>query len=77
MVVRPGPPAPPLRSLRRPGRASGLMGPYLPRAVIAIQSPCGFRAASIRPDYFWYLDTPEYENGLPVLDMIVFRMELG
>jgi GNAT superfamily N-acetyltransferase len=44
---------------------------------IVFYQKCGFRADSIRPDYFWYLDTPEYENGLLVRDMIVFRMELG
>jgi hypothetical protein len=34
-------------------------------------------AASVRRDYFWYLHTPQYENGIQVRDMIVFSYEIS
>ncbi len=38
---------------------------------------CGFRMDSIRKDYFWYHQPPDYENGLQVRDLLVFRYELA
>ena len=37
---------------------------------------CGFRMDHIRKDYFWYHQPPDFENGLPVRDLLVFRYEL-
>lgn len=45
-------------------------------ANILFYQKCGFRIDSIRHDYFWYYDEPQYENGLPIRDMIVFRRDL-
>jgi ribosomal protein S18 acetylase RimI-like enzyme len=44
---------------------------------ILFYQKCGFRAESIRRDYFWYYDEPLTENGLPVRDMIVFSVQCG
>jgi N-acetylglutamate synthase-like GNAT family acetyltransferase len=38
---------------------------------------CGFRMDHIRKDYFWYHQPPDYENGLQVRDLLVFRYELA
>ena len=43
---------------------------------ILFYQKCGFRADSIRHDYFWYYHRARYENGLRVRDMIVFRYDL-
>jgi hypothetical protein len=32
---------------------------------------------SIRKDYFWYQQPPDYENGLKVQDLLVFRYDLA
>lgn len=44
---------------------------------IAFYQKCGFRMHAVRPDYFWYHDTPEVEFGIVLRDMIVFRMDLS
>lgn len=44
---------------------------------ILFYQKCGFRAAHVRPDYFWYYDEPRTEHGLTVRDMLVFRRELA
>lgn len=40
---------------------------------IAFYQKCGFRMDHIRKDYFWYLEEPVVENGIPIRDMLVFR----
>lgn len=42
---------------------------------ILFYQKCGFRVDSVRHEYFWYYDERQYENGLPVRDMIVFRAD--
>jgi GNAT superfamily N-acetyltransferase len=37
---------------------------------------CGFRMDHVRRDYFWYHQTPEFENGIRVRDMIVFNYNI-
>lgn len=44
---------------------------------IAFYQRCGFRMDRVRRDYFTYYPTPAYENGIEVLDLLVFRYELG
>ena len=44
---------------------------------IVFYQKCGFRMDSIRKDYFCYHQTPDYENGLRVRDMLVFRYDLA
>ncbi|MBL7252751.1 GNAT family N-acetyltransferase [Paractinoplanes lichenicola] len=39
---------------------------------IAFYQRCGFRMHSVKRDYFDYIDPPLTENGIPMLDMIVF-----
>lgn len=43
---------------------------------IVFYQKCGFRMDSVRRDYFSYLATPLYEQGILMRDMLVFRMEL-
>ena len=43
---------------------------------IVFYQKCGFRMDSVRKDYFWYHQPPEFENGLQVRDMLVFRYDL-
>lgn len=43
---------------------------------IAFYQRCGFRMHHVRQDYFTYYSTPVYENGIEVLDLLVFRHEL-
>lgn len=43
---------------------------------IAFYQKCGFRMDHVRHDYFSYFTQPVSENGIPVRDMIVFRMTL-
>ncbi len=43
---------------------------------IVFYQKCGFRMHEVRRDYFWYHKQPLFEDGLPVLDMIVFRYDL-
>lgn len=43
---------------------------------IAFYQRCGFRMHHVRPDYFTYYPAPVYENGIEVLDLLVFRYEL-
>lgn len=40
---------------------------------IAFYQKCGFRMFEIRRDFFDYIQPPVYENGIRLLDMIVFR----
>ncbi len=44
---------------------------------IAFYQKCGFRLDSVRRDYFDYLSSPAYENGIPIRDMLVLRIEIG
>jgi GNAT superfamily N-acetyltransferase len=44
---------------------------------ILFYQKCGFRMDSIRKDYFWYQQPPDYENGLKVQDLLVFRYDLA
>ena len=44
---------------------------------ILFYQKCGFRMDHIRKDYFWYHQPPDYENGLQVRDLLVFRYGLG
>ena len=44
---------------------------------IAFYQRCGFRMHHVRQDYFTYYAEPVYENGIEVLDLLVFRYELG
>ena len=46
-------------------------------ASIALYQQCGFRMDHIRRDYFAYVQPPISENGIPLRDMLVLRMELG
>jgi len=43
---------------------------------IAFYQRCGFRMDRVRRDYFTYYPTPVYENGIEVLDLLMFRYEL-
>ncbi|MBX3064276.1 MAG: GNAT family N-acetyltransferase [Anaerolineae bacterium] len=43
---------------------------------IAFYQKCGFRMDHIRRDYFSYLTQPVIEDGIPIRDMIVFRLAL-
>lgn len=38
---------------------------------------CGFRMDSIRKDYFSYFQTPVYEHGIILQDMVMLRHALG
>jgi ribosomal protein S18 acetylase RimI-like enzyme len=44
---------------------------------IAFYQKCGFRLDSVRRDYFAYLSSPVYENGIQIRDMLVLRYEIG
>ena len=44
---------------------------------ILFYQKCGFRMDHIRKDYFWYHQPPDYENGLQVRDLLVFRYGLA
>jgi len=43
---------------------------------ILFYQKCGFRMESIRKDYFSYFQTPIYEYGIRIQDMLVFRYDL-
>lgn len=43
---------------------------------IAFYQKCGFRMVAVRPDYFADLPQPACENGIRILDMLVFRRTL-
>ncbi|HEU4616857.1 MAG TPA: GNAT family N-acetyltransferase [Gammaproteobacteria bacterium] len=43
---------------------------------VAFYQKCGFRIDSVRPDYFAYLASPVYANGIRIRDMLVLRYEL-
>jgi GNAT superfamily N-acetyltransferase len=43
---------------------------------IVFYQRCGFRMDHVRRDYFWYHQTPEFENGIRVRDMIVFSYDI-
>jgi GNAT superfamily N-acetyltransferase len=62
---------------RRRGKKSLIVGTSSTSADnLLFYQKAGFRIDAVRHDYFWYYDPPLYENGLPVRDMIVFRMQL-
>jgi GNAT superfamily N-acetyltransferase len=44
---------------------------------IAFYQRCGFRMDHVRRDYFAYVQPPISENGIPLIDMIVFRRTLA
>jgi GNAT superfamily N-acetyltransferase len=44
---------------------------------IAFYQRCGFRMHHVRQDYFWYDRTGRVEHGIPVRDLLVFRLELA
>ena len=44
---------------------------------IVFYQKCGFRMEQVRKDYFWYHGEPEFEHGIRVRDMIVFRCDLA
>lgn len=44
---------------------------------IAFYQRVGFRMDHVRQDYFRYYREPVYENGIQILDMLVFRCELA
>jgi GNAT superfamily N-acetyltransferase len=44
---------------------------------IVFYQKCGFRMDSVRKDYFWYYQSPVYENGLRTRDLLVFRYDLA
>ncbi len=44
---------------------------------IAFYQRCGFRMDHVRRDYFTYVQPPISENGIPLIDMIVFRCTLA
>jgi GNAT superfamily N-acetyltransferase len=44
---------------------------------IVFYQKCGFRMDHVRPDYFWYYDEPRDENGIPVRDLLVFRLNVN
>lgn len=43
---------------------------------LAFYQRVGFRMDHVRQDYFRYYREPVYENGIQILDMLVFRCEL-
>ena len=44
--------------------------------TIKLYQKCGFRMDSIRRDYFAYIQPPISENGIPLRDMLVLRMDV-
>ena len=44
---------------------------------ILFYQKCGFRMHQVRKDYFWYQSEPEFEHGIRIRDMIVFRYDLA
>jgi len=44
--------------------------------TIAFYQKCGFRMDSVRKDFFNYLPTPIYEDGIQMRDMLVLRLSL-
>lgn len=44
---------------------------------IAFYQKCGFRMDHVRRDYFSYFAQPVIEDGIPIRDMIVFRLALN
>jgi ribosomal protein S18 acetylase RimI-like enzyme len=43
---------------------------------IAFYQKCGFRMHEVRKDFFSYLPTPLYEDGIKMQDMLVLRYDL-
>lgn len=43
---------------------------------IVFYQKCGFRMDHVRRDYFWYHREPETEDGIRLLDMLVFSYDL-
>jgi ribosomal protein S18 acetylase RimI-like enzyme len=44
---------------------------------IMFYQKCGFRVDSVRKDYFTYFQTPIYEHGILIRDMLVLRYDLS
>jgi GNAT superfamily N-acetyltransferase len=43
---------------------------------IAFYQRCGFRMLEVHRDFFAYIDPPIVEHGIPMLDMIVFCLDV-
>jgi ribosomal protein S18 acetylase RimI-like enzyme len=43
---------------------------------IAFYQKCGFRMHAVRKDFFNYIHTPIYEDGIKMQDMLVLRRDL-
>ena len=66
-----------LEEARRRGKQVMLVGtPTASLGNIGFYQRVGFRADHVRQNYFRYYRPPRYENGIQVLDMLVFRREL-
>lgn len=62
---------------RRRGKTAMQVGtPNASLGNIAFYQKLGFRMDHVRRDYFRYYRTPRFENGIRVLDLLVFRKEL-
>ena len=44
---------------------------------ITFYQKCGFRMDSVRNDYFSYFETPVYEHGILMRDMLMLRYDLN
>lgn len=62
---------------QRRGKTTILVGtPNASLSNISFYQKNGFRMDHVRRDYFRYYRTPRYENGILVIDLLVFRKEL-
>ena len=43
---------------------------------ILFYQKCGFRINSVRKNYFNYFESPVYEHGIEIRDMLVFSLEI-
>jgi GNAT superfamily N-acetyltransferase len=66
-----------IQEARRRGKLAMLVGTANSSiGNIAFYQKTGFRMDHVRKNYFRYYREPHYENGLQILDMLVFRYEL-
>lgn len=62
---------------RRRGTASVIVGTGATSFDnIAFYQKCGFRMHAVKRDFFAYIDPPVIENGIPLRDMLVFKIDL-
>lgn len=67
-----------IEQARRRGKSAVLVGTANSSiGNVAFYQKTGFRMDHVRKDYFRYYREPHYENGLQILDMLVFRYELN